>query len=80
MKGPTGNKGPNGMPGKNGKSYLHVYFFLSKIDLYRFVMYCLKCLKMSKGQSEAVHQRRTDHTMAKTKRTTNDLQHIFDIS
>jgi hypothetical protein len=34
--------------------------------------------KKPNEQSEAVHQRRTDHTM-KTK-TLNDLQHIFDIS
>ena len=55
----------------------HVYIFFL-IYLHIFPIYCLKCFKMPKEQSEAVHQRRTDHTM-KTK-TLNDLQHIFDIS
>jgi len=32
-----------------------------------------KCLKIPKGLSESVNQRRTDKTMAKTKRTNNDL-------
>ena len=33
-------------------------------------------LKIPTGQSESVNQRRTDNTMAKRKRTNNDLQSI----
>ena len=57
-----------------------MYIFFSKFYLHIFPIYCLKCHKMPKEQSEAVHQKRTDHTMTKRKKTTNDLQHIFDIS
>jgi hypothetical protein len=35
-----------------------------------------KILKIPKGQSETVYRRRTDNTMAKRKRTNNDLQNI----
>jgi hypothetical protein len=35
-----------------------------------------KSLKIPKGKSEAVKRRRTDTTMAKRKRTNNDLQNI----
>jgi len=31
-------------------------------------------MKIPKGQSEAVNRRRTDYTIAKRKRTNNDLQ------
>ncbi len=40
---------------------------------------CKKSLKILKGQSESVYQRRTDNTMAKRKkykRTNNDQQNI----
>ena len=40
---------------------------------------CKKCLKIPKGQSEAVNRRRTDNAMSKRKkdkRTNNDLQNI----
>jgi hypothetical protein len=33
-----------------------------------------KSLKISNGQSESVNQKRTDNTMAKRKRSNNDLQ------
>ena len=33
-----------------------------------------KSLKITKGYSESVYRRRTDNTMAKRKRTKNDLQ------
>jgi len=35
-----------------------------------------KSLKIPKGQSESVNRRRTDNTMAKRKKTSNDLQNI----
>ena len=35
-----------------------------------------KSLKIPKGLSESVNQRRTDNTMAKKKDTNNDLQNI----
>ena len=40
-----------------------------------FPTYSKKSLKIPKGQSESVY-RRTDNTMAKRKRTNNDLQNI----
>ena len=43
----------------------------------RFVSFpytCKKSLKIPKRSSESVNRRRTDNTMAKRKRTNNDLQ------
>ena len=41
--------------------------------------FCKKSLKIPKGQSESVYRRRTDNTMIKKdKRTNNDLQNIHE--
>jgi hypothetical protein len=45
--------------------YLYIFFL---IYLHIFPIYCLECFKMPNEQSEAVHQRRTDHTMTKRKK------------
>lgn len=53
----------------------HVYVFY---NLFTYISHIL--LEMFKDGKGAVHERRTDHTMDRTTRTTNDLQAIFDIS
>ena len=50
---------------------------ISRMNLtYKLHDFGKKSLKIPKGKSEAVKRRRTDITMAKRKRTNNDLQNI----
>ena len=39
-----------------------------------WLLFSMKSLKITKGQSETVNQRRTENEMAKRKRTNIDLQ------
>jgi len=53
--------------------HISVYAF---VDILHHHLTREKSLKIPKGQSESVNRRRTDNTMAKRKRTNNDLQNI----
>ena len=55
---------------------IYNYKVYSPFPLFDF---CKKSLKIPKGQSESVYRRRTDNTMIKKdKRTNNDLQNIHE--